>query len=70
MKKHILPAIKLTLVLIVFFAVIYPIAVWGMAQFSSNKGKGDTVEFKGKNITRTSASRSLQINTFGRDHPL
>lgn len=48
MKKHILPAIKLTLVLIVFFAVIYPIAVWGMAQFSSNKGKGDTVEFKGK----------------------
>lgn len=48
MKKHILPAIKLTLVLIVFFAVIYPIAIWGMAQFSSNKGKGDTVEIKGK----------------------
>lgn len=48
MKKHILPAIKLTLILIVFFAVIYPFAVWAIAQAAPNSGKGEIVTFKGK----------------------
>jgi K+-transporting ATPase ATPase C chain len=48
MKKHILPAIKLTLILIVFFAVIYPFAVWAIAQAAPNGGKGEIVTFKGK----------------------
>lgn len=48
MKKHILPAIKLTLILIVFFAVIYPFAVWAIAQAAPNRGKGEIITFKGK----------------------
>ncbi|WP_223578113.1 K(+)-transporting ATPase subunit C [Sphingobacterium sp. GVS05A] len=48
MKKHILPAIKLTIIMILFFTVIYPLAVWGMAQFSSNAGKGKIIEHNGK----------------------
>ncbi|MEG0850530.1 MAG: K(+)-transporting ATPase subunit C [Flavobacterium sp.] len=48
MKKHILPAIKLTAVTIIFFAVIYPTAVWGIAQFVPNDGKGDIIEHNGK----------------------
>jgi len=48
MKKHILPAIKLTAVTIVFFAVIYPLAVWGIAQFAPNNGKGEIIEHKGQ----------------------
>lgn len=48
MKKHILPAIKLTIVMILFFTVIYPLAVWGIAQFSPNSGKGEIIEYNGK----------------------
>ncbi len=47
MKKHILPAIKLTAVMILVFTVIYPLAVWGIAQFAPNSGKGEIIEHKG-----------------------
>lgn len=47
MKNHIIPAIKLTGVLIVFLAVIYPFLVWGIAQLGPNSGKGEIVEYKG-----------------------
>ncbi|MGK6352151.1 K(+)-transporting ATPase subunit C [Parapedobacter sp. DT-150] len=48
MKTHLLPAIKLTIVTIVFFAVIYPLVVWGIAQFAPNNGKGAIIEHGGK----------------------
>ena len=48
MKKEILPAIKLTAVLIILLVVIYPLVVWGMAQFTSGSGKGQVIEYKGK----------------------
>lgn len=48
MKKHILPAVKLTAVTILFFAVIYPLAVWGIAQFAPNNGKGEIIEHSGQ----------------------
>lgn len=48
MKQHIFPAIKLTVVMIVFFAVVYPVIIWGIAQLSPNQGKGQMIEYKGK----------------------
>ncbi|MBP3944103.1 K(+)-transporting ATPase subunit C [Sphingobacteriaceae bacterium WQ 2009] len=48
MKKHILPAIKLTAVTILLFALLYPLAVWMIAQISPNKGKGDILIHHGK----------------------
>lgn len=48
MKKHILPAIKLTILSMVLLAVIYPMIVWGMAQFSSNQGKGEVITHNGR----------------------
>ncbi len=48
MKKEILPAIKLTAVLIVLLVVVYPIIVWGMAQFTSGSGKGHTITANSK----------------------
>ncbi|AIM39081.1 potassium-transporting ATPase subunit C [Sphingobacterium sp. ML3W] len=47
MKQYILPAIKLTGIMMLFFTVIYPFAVWGIAQFSPNSGKGEIMEHKG-----------------------
>lgn len=48
MKAHILPAIRLTVVTVVFFAIVYPLAVWGIAQFASNSGKGEIIKHHGK----------------------
>ncbi|RYD99519.1 MAG: K(+)-transporting ATPase subunit C [Sphingobacteriales bacterium] len=46
MKQHILPAIKLTALTIILFAVIYPLAVWSIAQCAPNKGKGEIIVYK------------------------
>lgn len=43
MKNHMLPAIKLTLVCLVFFSGIYTMMVYGIAQFAPGKGKGETI---------------------------
>ena len=48
MKNIILPAIKITLVCIVFFCGFYTLAVYGIAQFSSNNGKGEIISHNGK----------------------
>jgi potassium-transporting ATPase KdpC subunit len=50
MKNHIFPAIKLTIVTIIFFSVIYTLVVWSIAQFSPNKGKGEIIEYNGKHF--------------------
>jgi K+-transporting ATPase ATPase C chain len=41
MKAHLFSAFKLTVLCIVFFAVIYPLLILGAAQLSYHKGKGD-----------------------------
>lgn len=48
MKQHIIPAIRLTVATLLLFAVVYPIMVWGIAQFSPNSGKGEIIEHDGK----------------------
>lgn len=48
MKKNILPAIRLSLTLIVFLAILYPLTVWGIARFSPDSGKGEVLEHNGK----------------------
>lgn len=34
--------------MVVLFAVIYPLAIYGIAQFAPNQGKGETVSVNGK----------------------
>lgn len=48
MKSHIGPAIRLTLVLLVIIAVIYPLVVAGIATLTPGGGKGETVTVNGK----------------------
>jgi potassium-transporting ATPase KdpC subunit len=47
MKSNIFPAVKLTLVCLVFFMGIYTFAVYGIAQFSPNNGKGEIISQNG-----------------------
>jgi len=48
MKTNIFPAIKLTLVTLVFFTVIYPAIIWAVAQLVPNNGKGEVIVANGK----------------------
>lgn len=48
MKNNIIPAIRLTLVCMVFFMGIYPAAVWAIAQLAPNNGKGEITIHKEK----------------------
>lgn len=48
MKKDIISAIRLTIATIILFAVVYPVCVWGVAQFAPNSGKGEIIEYEGK----------------------
>jgi len=48
MKNNLIPAIRLTLVCLVFFCGIYTAVVWAIAQFAPGQGKGFTVTENGK----------------------
>jgi K+-transporting ATPase ATPase C chain len=48
MKTNIFPAIKLTLVTIVFFCGVYPALIWALAQLAPNNGKGEVVLANGQ----------------------
>lgn len=46
MKAHLLPAIKLTLVCILFFVGAYTLFIWGIGQLiAPNNGKGETIKY-------------------------
>lgn len=48
MKQYILPAVRLTLVCLVFFMGIYPAFIWGIAKLTPNKGQAETITVNGK----------------------
>lgn len=48
MKTHLVSALWMTLVTFVLLVVIYPLLVWGFAQFAPEKGRGETVSVNGK----------------------
>lgn len=43
MKENIFPAIRLTIVCLLFFSGIYTLIVLGIAQFAPNQGKGEII---------------------------
>ena len=48
MKNNLLPAFRLTLVLLVICAVLYPLLIWGAAQLAPGQGRGVTVSQNGR----------------------
>lgn len=48
MKQNFFPAVRLTLVCMVFFMGIYSLLILGAAQLAPGKGKGETVMVNGK----------------------
>jgi len=48
MKKYLLPSIKLTALLILLCAVLYPLLIAGIARLAPGQGKGETLTLNGK----------------------
>jgi K+-transporting ATPase ATPase C chain len=48
--KNIFSIVKFTAVLVILFAIIYPLAIYGIAQFAPNNGKGEIITVNGKVI--------------------
>lgn len=48
MKKYILPALKLTLVLLVICSVLYPLLIAAIGRLTPGHGQGETVKVNGK----------------------
>ncbi|MGH2664676.1 K(+)-transporting ATPase subunit C [Flavobacterium sp.] len=46
--KKIISIVKFTILTIIVFGFLYPIIIWGIAQFSPNQGKGETITVKNK----------------------
>lgn len=53
MKNNLLPALRFTLVAIVFFSGIYTTLIWTIAQLAANKGRGFIVEHQNKSYYST-----------------
>ena len=48
MKQHIIPALRLTLLCVLFFCGLYSLLILGIAQVSPGKGEGETISVNGK----------------------
>lgn len=50
MKQHIFPAIRLTLVTLTFFCVVYTFFIWAIAQAGPSHGNGETIVVDNKTV--------------------
>jgi K+-transporting ATPase ATPase C chain len=48
MKTNLIPSLRLTLILLIFFSGIYTLIIYGIAQVTPGKGKGARIEAGGK----------------------
>jgi potassium-transporting ATPase KdpC subunit len=62
MKQHIFPAIRLTVVTILLFCVLYTAFIWAIAQFAPAKGEGEKLMANGSIV-----GYSLEGQSFTKD---
>lgn len=64
MKTHLVPALLITLTTFVLLVVIYPLIVWGFAQFAPEKGRGETVSVHGKVVGFTKVGQKFTTDNY------
>lgn len=69
MKQHIIPALRLTFTCILFFVVIYPVLIWGVAQAAPAKGDGEPVVANGKIVGYALEGQSFTNDTYFNGRP-
>jgi potassium-transporting ATPase KdpC subunit len=69
MKQHIFPAIRLTLVCMVFFMGIYSLVILAVAQAAPGKGKGETVVVHNKTVGWKLVGQKFTDDKYFRSRP-
>src|SRR5581483_4855553 len=69
MKQHIIPALRLTLVCIVCFMLLYPLLIWLIAQAAPAKGEGETVNANGKVVGYALEGQSFTKDNYFQGRP-
>ncbi len=64
MKQHILPALKLTLVCVIFFCGIYTLVILGIARLAPDIGEGETVMLNGKVVGYALEGQAFTKDTY------
>ena len=62
--KNIFSAIKLTVLCLLFFSILYPLAITGIAQFAPCNGKGETIEVNGETVGFQKVGQSFTKNNY------
>lgn len=69
MKKHIAPAIRLTIVFVILTAVVYPLVVAGIAKLAPGGGAGEQVIVKGKVVGYTRIGQQFTQDRYFNSRP-
>lgn len=69
MKQHILPAIRLTVVCLIFFCGIYTLLIFGIAQFAPAKGEGESIQQNGKIIGYALEGQNFTLDQYFMSRP-
>lgn len=69
MKKYILPSLKMTLVMIVLCAVLYPLLIAGIAKMAPGKGKGETISINGRVVGYEKIGQQFTADKYFRGRP-
>ena len=67
MKDNLIKGVRMTVVLVVLFMVIYPLTVWAIAQLAPNNGKGEVISYeKGKGYSNIGQNFTADKYFWGR----
>jgi len=69
MKTYILPSLKLTGILILICAVIYPLIIAGIGKMTPGDGKGQTLEVNGKVVGYENIGQNFTSDTYFQGRP-
>jgi K+-transporting ATPase ATPase C chain len=64
MNQNIFPAIRLSILLLMVFAVIYPAIIWVAAQAAPNKGKGEILIVNGQLVGYTNEGQHFSRDSY------
>lgn len=64
MKTEIIPALRLTFVMFILFVVIYPLALWSIAQTGPNQGRGEALLKNGKIVGFANVGQSFTADKY------
>ena len=69
MKTYILPSLKLSFILLLICAVLYPLLIAGIAKTAPGKGKGSTVSVNGKVVGYENIGQRFTEDTYFQGRP-